>query len=112
MVTMESTPNLRQGTLTTLLAATILAVSLLFSSPLRAQSLDGAKAAGQIVEQANGMLAACPGAPASVSGLVESINAKRLQQYQDIASKTGATITQVQARAGAKLRQSSPGGCK
>ncbi|MCP4251607.1 MAG: YdbL family protein [bacterium] len=45
--------------------------------------------------------------------MVESINAKRLKHYQDIAAKTpDANLTQVQAVAGAKLRQSSPGGCK
>jgi len=90
----------------------VLALAVTISPPIRADSLDAAKAAGQVVEQANGLLAACPGAPASASVSVQSINAKRLKQYQDIAASTGAALEQVQARAGAKLRQTAPGGCR
>lgn len=89
-----------------------LALAVMTAVPAQADSLDAAKAAGQVVEQANGLLATCPGAPASVSGSVQSINAKRLDQYRAIAANTGAALDQVQARAGAKLRQTSPGGCK
>ncbi len=93
-------------------AAAVLALALATSAPLRADSLDAAKAASEVVEQANGLLAACPGAPASVSASVRSINAERLKQYQEIAASTGAALDQVQARAGARLTQASPGGCR
>lgn len=94
------------------MAVGALALALMTAVPAQADSLDAAKAAGQVVEQANGLLAVCPGAPASVSANVQSINAKRLDQYRDIAASTGAALDQVQARAGAKLRQTAPGGCK
>lgn len=94
-------------------AGAALIAALMFSAEVRAQTVDQAKAAGQVVERSDGMLAACPGAAAAIVALVERTNAARLEHYRDIADKTpDATLTQVQALAGVKLQRTAPGGCK
>lgn len=94
-------------------AAAVAVTACCFGPPVHAQSVDQAKAAGQVVERSDGMLAACPGTPAAISALVERINAARLKHYRGIADKTpDATVTQVQALAGVKLQRTAPGGCK
>ena len=113
MATNESTPLIRCRYPAGFLSVVAISVAaLLVFGPVFARSLDAAKAAGQVAEQADGLLVVCPGAPASVSGTVRAVNAERLKQYRDIAAGTGASLSQVQARAGAKLRKSAPGGCK
>ncbi|MBK8909498.1 MAG: DUF1318 domain-containing protein [Rhodospirillales bacterium] len=93
--------------------AAVAVAACCFGPPVHAQSVDQAKAAGQVVERSDGMLAACPGTPAAISALVERINAARLKHYRGIADKTpDATVTQVQALAGVKLQRTAPGGCK
>ena len=76
---------------------------LLFLAPLTA-SADGlgeAKAAGWIGEQADGMLGIVDSnAPASARALVESVNAKRIEGYAEIAKKNGTSLTAVAALAG------------
>lgn len=94
-------------------AGAIILAALSFGTAAWAQTVDQAKAAGQVVERSDGMLAACPGAPAAVTSLVDRTNAARLKHYRQIADKTpSATLTQVQALAGVKLQRTAPGGCK
>jgi uncharacterized protein YdbL (DUF1318 family) len=85
-----------------------LAACWLFAGPAAADSLSEAKAAGTVAERADGLLVRCPGAPAAVAALVDSVNKRRIAEYAKIADEAGASVAQVQARAGAKLVESSP----
>ena len=91
------------------LAAAVFA--LLLAPAAAADGLDGAKAAGYIGEQRNGLLGLVKAdAPADVKALVESINEKRNQRYAAIAEKNGTTASAVAARAGEKaIAKTVPG---
>jgi uncharacterized protein YdbL (DUF1318 family) len=89
------------------LAATVLSASVAFA----ALSLDAAKTQGLVGEQPNGMIGAVDaGASPDVKALVDSTNAARLQRYQDIATKEGTPVEQVEAVAGEKLVNATPAG--
>lgn len=75
---------------------------LLLSFSAFGLSLDEARNKGLVTEQANGYLKANN---SSAQSLVSEVNAKRKAHYQDVAQKTGATVDQVAARAGAKLQK-------
>jgi hypothetical protein len=82
----------------------LLAVAaLIFAAPTTAwaDALGDAKNAGQVGEQADGMLGIVDsGAPASVKSLVQSVNAKRRDGYAAIAKKNGTSLDAVAALAG------------
>ena len=75
-----------------------------------AGSLDQAKAAGHVGEQADGYLGAPPGAPASGSALASEINTQRKKRYQAIAAKNGTSVSAVAKLAGQKLLARTPAG--
>ena len=88
----------------TLCVCTLLAAWVAVSAPATADSLNDAKAAGQIGEAPDGYLHLVDsGAPAAVKALVVDINAKRRAKYQGIASSRGVPLAAVSAAAGAKL---------
>jgi len=76
---------------------------LTLASTALADSLDQAKAAGHVGEQADGYLGTPPGAPASGSALAAKINTQRKQRYQSIAAKNGTSVSVVAKLAGQKL---------
>lgn len=79
-------------------APIFLLLSLSFS--VWAIDLDEAKNSGLVGELNNGYLGYVVAAPsADTRALVEDINAKRKQFYQQTAAKTGATLEQVAATA-------------
>lgn len=86
--------------LSTLLAVLMLAIA----APAFADALDDARAAGQIGERPDGLVAAVsPNAPANIKSLVQATNAKRLAKYQQIAGQEGVPAEQVGAIAGEKI---------
>jgi len=90
-----------------------LALALLMpvlSAPAFADTLDGAKAAGQVGEQPNGLLGAVGTPSPAVQNLIAEINAKRLAAFNDIAKKQGQPLATVQAVAGADFIKRTPAG--
>lgn len=91
-------------------AAMLVAAAFLLAPPVHAAPIDDAKQAGHIGEQMDGFLGAAPGAPASASALVDSINAKRRAKYAEIATKNGTSPEAVAVLAGKKLTGRAPAG--
>ncbi len=78
-------------------------LSICFVQPVFALELDSAKASGLVGEQTNGYLGAVSSTPsAEVQHLVNDINQKRKKAYQDIATKNGTKITDVEKLAAQK----------
>ncbi len=92
------------------LAAALLGLSLVAAQPAAAQSLDQAKAAGQVGERPDGLVGVVADAPPAVRALVDQINARRLEEYRAIAGRNGTNVTAVQAIAGQKLTAQAPAG--
>jgi uncharacterized protein YdbL (DUF1318 family) len=85
------------------LSALVLALA---AAPVLAADLDGAKAAGQVGERADGYVGLVDAsAPGDVKALVERVNAGRRQKYGEIAAKRGVPVEAVAAQAGVKLIQ-------
>ncbi len=69
-----------------------------------AMTLDDAKSAGLVGEQANGYLGVVSASAGSeIKALVEDINTKRKAKYQEIASNKNIPLSQVEQLAGAKV---------
>jgi uncharacterized protein YdbL (DUF1318 family) len=96
------------------LAALLLlaALGLLAGAPSSwAIGLEQAKAQGLVGEQANGYLGVVTSSAASeVTALVADINAKRKQQYQDIANRNHTNLQVVEALAGKTAIEKTPPG--
>ena len=101
----------RGGGLRALLIALLLP---LFFCPVQAfgQSLDAAKAAGQIGERPDGFLGLVNPAAASAADreLVASINARRRTHYARIATEQQTSLEVVAVLAGSKLVARTPPG--
>ncbi len=73
-----------------LLSGLLLALAMVFSAPAMADALDDARAAGLVGERPDGLVASVsPSAPANIQSLVQSVNAQRLEKYQQIANRKG-----------------------
>ena len=87
-----------------LLSGLLLALAMVFSAPAMADALDDARAAGLVGERPDGLVApTTPNAPANVMSLVQEINAKRMEKYQQIANEKGVPVEQVGAISGEKI---------
>lgn len=87
-----------------LLSGLLLALAMVFSAPAMADALDDARAAGLVGERPDGLVAPVSGsAPANVMSLVQSVNAQRMEKYQQISSQKGVPVEQVGAIAGEKI---------
>jgi len=76
-----------------------------------AESLDGAKSAGQIGESVDGYVHLVDeNAPGDVKALVKDVNEKRRAKYASIAIERGVPVVDVAALAGAKLVERAPSG--
>ena len=75
-----------------------------------ALSLDEAKANGLVGEKINGYLGAVNPSNAEVQALVEDVNQKRRQAYEDIAKRNGTNVQAVQTLAGEKAIQNTKPG--
>jgi uncharacterized protein YdbL (DUF1318 family) len=79
-------------------------LTLLFALPASAQSLDQAKAAGEIGERVDGYVGAVGGSPSGqIRALVDKVNDERKAQYAKIAKDRGASVDAVAQIAGKKL---------
>jgi uncharacterized protein len=87
-----------------LLSGLLLALAMVFSAPAMADALDDARAAGLVGERPDGLVApVSASAPANVLSLVQSVNAQRLEKYQQISAEKGVPVEQVGAIAGEKI---------
>ena len=84
---------------------------LLLMSNVFAMTLDDAKSAGLVGEQANGYLGIVSASAGSeIKALVEDINSKRKTKYEEIASSKNIPLSQVEELAGAKvIERANPG---
>ena len=87
--------------------AVILAASLSWSA--WALDLHEAKQQGLIGEQLNGLVGVVRGS-GEVNAIANDINRKRLENYQEIARRTGTSLTVVQSRAGQLNIERTAGG--
>jgi uncharacterized protein len=91
-------------TIKSLLSGLLMMLAIAFTAPAVADALDDARAAGLVGERPDGLLApVSPSAPANVKSLVQSVNAKRLEQYQKISAQKGVPVEQVGAIAAEKI---------
>ena len=82
-----------------------------FTLPVAAQSLDAAKAAGQIGERIDGYVGVVDAStPGDVRAMVDQVNAERRQKYAEIAAERGTSVEAVAQIAGQKLIARAPGG--
>lgn len=89
----------------------LLLVALFDVSTAWALSLDEAKDAGLVGEQRNGYLGIVVSGPsAQVKSLVEDINSKRRDVYQQIAQRNGTSLEAVTALAGKKAIEKTSAG--
>jgi uncharacterized protein YdbL (DUF1318 family) len=77
---------------------------LLSALPAAAQSLDEAKAAGQVGERIDGYLGVVDAdTPDDVRAMVDRVNAQRKAKYAEIAAERGTSVQAVAQIAGEKL---------
>ena len=87
-----------------LLSGLLVVLAIAFAAPAMADALDDARAAGLVGERPDGLVAPIsPSAPADIKSLVQSVNAKRLEKYQQISAQKGVPVEQVGAIAGEKI---------
>ena len=75
-----------------------------------ALSLDEAKANGLVGEQSNGYLGAVNPTNAEAQALIQEVNQKRRQAYEDIAKRNSTNIRAVETLAGEKAVQNTKPG--
>ena len=94
-----------------LAVAVVLALAAFGIPAADAADLDAAKRGGLVGERSDGFLGLVGGnVPADVRAMVNTINAERRTAYQDIATKTGASVQEVGSLAGRRLIGSAPPG--
>ena len=88
-----------------LLGALLMAVAMACAAPaMAADSLEDARAAGLVGERPDGLVApVSSNVPADVMSLIQSVNAKRMEKYQQIAAEKGVPVEQVGAITGEKI---------
>jgi uncharacterized protein YdbL (DUF1318 family) len=72
--------------------------------------LDEAKAKGVVGEKANGYLGVVALTNAEAQALIEDVNQKRRQAYEDIAKRNGTSVQSVETLAGEKAIQNTKPG--
>ena len=83
---------------------------LLATQPVFAIDLQTAKDQGLVGETPSGYLAAVKAPSPEVTALIDSINSKRKQKYQDIAARNNTSLEAVEQLAGKKaIEKSAPG---
>ena len=79
--------------------------------PAAADSLDEAKAEGQVGERIDGYVGVVDAnAPGEVRALVDEVNAERREKYAEIAAERGTSVQAVAQIAGQKLIERAPKG--
>ena len=83
---------------------------LLMTQPAYSVDLQTAKSQGLVGETPEGYLAAIKSPSAETKALIESINLKRKQKYQEIAARNKTSLQTVEQLAGKKaIEKSKPG---
>lgn len=82
-------------------------MGMMVASSVFALSLDEAKAKGWVGEKSTGYLGAVNPSNAEVLALVEDVNQKRRQAYEDIAKRNRTNIQAVENLAGEKAIQNT-----
>ncbi len=101
-------PVLRQSALGWL-AGILVVAGMALALPALALTLEEARTAGLIGEQADGYVGAVSASP-EVTALVQEINRKRLEHYRGIAAKNNLEVDKVARLAGEKLiEKAAPG---
>ncbi len=80
------------------------------TSSVLALSLDEAKAKGLVGEKSTGYLGAVNSSNAEVQTLIEEVNQKRRQAYEDIAKRNRTSVQAVETLAGEKAVQNTTPG--
>lgn len=94
--------------LTITVCATVLGTAVAFSA--FALSLDEAKAKGLVGERPNGYLGSVNSSNAEAQSLIEDVNRKRKQAYEEIAKRNRTDIRAVETLAGEKaIQNTAPG---
>jgi uncharacterized protein len=89
----------------------VLLLLCLSALPAAAQSLDEAKAEGQVGERIDGYVGVVDAnTPGDVRAMVDEVNAERKQKYAQIAAERGTSVEAVAQIAGQKLIARAPGG--
>ena len=105
---MKSRLSIRNPFLTILF---ILTRSFSWSMTAVAMDLQHAKEMGMVGETQSGYLGIVnSAAPAEVKALVNDINKKRKDKYQEIAKRNGTSVTSVEKLAGEKAMSRTPSG--
>jgi uncharacterized protein YdbL (DUF1318 family) len=95
----------------TLRLGAVLLMLCLSVLPAAAQSLDEAKAEGQVGERIDGYVGVVDAnAPGDVRALVDQVNAERREKYAEIAAGRGTSVQAVAQIAGQKLIARAPSG--
>jgi uncharacterized protein YdbL (DUF1318 family) len=92
------------------MAAALVTVSLGFIGPVFALTLEEAKSKGLVGEKSNGYLGAVNAGAADVQTLVNDVNQKRRQAYEEIAKRNGTQLSAVETLAGEKAIQNTKPG--
>lgn len=94
--------------LTIMLCVTVTGVAVAFSA--FALSLDEAKAKGLVGEKPSGYLGAVNPSNAEAQSLIEDVNQKRRQAYEEIAKRNRTDMRAVETLAGEKaIQNTTPG---
>jgi uncharacterized protein YdbL (DUF1318 family) len=87
------------------------AALLVAATPAFAQDVAALKAQGLVGEQADGLLGFVkPEVPADVRQAVDTVNAQRKRQYEEVAKGAGTPVADVQKVAGERLIGATPPG--
>ncbi len=93
-----------------IIAACVAILWTAVASSTFALSLDEAKAKGLIGEKLNGYLGAVNPSNAEAQALIEDVNQKRRQAYEDIAKRNRTNVKVVETLAGEKAVQNTKPG--
>lgn len=87
-----------------LLGGLLMALAMVFAAPAMADALDDARVAGLVGERPDGLIApVSPSAPANIQSLVQSVNAQRMEKYQQISAEKGVPVEQIGAITAEKI---------
>lgn len=83
---------------------------LLVTQPAYSIDLQTAKTQGLVGESPSGYLEAVKSASSTTKALIESVNSKRKQKYQEIATRNNTSLQAIEQLAGKKaIEKSKPG---
>ncbi len=94
--------------------AILIAALLALATPLAALAIDigQAKSQGLVGETDSGYIAAVSSPGSDVRALVDEVNGKRRQVYQDLAKKNGVPLAEIEKVAAQKAINKTPAGQK